>query len=102
MVILMVILLSGLAILLLRKLLSRVRGLDALSAFAIYIIAVIGMAIAGIYLGVVLTPAVDGLLAALPANVAMTIVYLVSILLGGLVAAEISFLFGLPVLTLGI
>ncbi len=101
MVILMVILLSGLVILLLRKLLSRVRGLDALSAFAIYIIAVLGLAIAGIYLGVMLTPAVDGLLAALPASISMAIVYLLSILLGGLVAAEISFLFGLPVLTLG-
>ena len=100
-VILSVVLFSGLAILLLRKLLSRIRGLDALSAFAIYFIAVLGMSIAGIYLGVMITPAVNGLLSALPANVAMTIVYLISILLGGLVAAEISFLFGLPVLTLG-
>jgi branched-chain amino acid transport system permease protein len=100
-VILSVVLLSGLGILLLRSLLSRIRGLDALSAFAIYIIAVLGLASVGVYLGVAVEPAFTSLLTALPANISMAIVFLISILLGGLVAAEISFLFGLPVLTLG-
>jgi branched-chain amino acid transport system permease protein len=100
-VILCVVLLSGLGILLLRRLLSRIRGLDALSAFAIYIIAVLGLAAAGVYLGVAIEPAFTAVLAALPSAVSMGIVFLISILLGGMVAAEISFLFGLPVLTLG-
>ncbi len=100
-VILSVVLLTGLAILLLRRLLSRIRGLDALSAFAIYIIAVLGLAFVGVYLGVLLAPAVNGILSILPAAIAMAFVFLISILIAGLVAAEISFLFGLPVLTLG-
>jgi branched-chain amino acid transport system permease protein len=100
-VVLSVMLLTGLAILLLRKLLSRIRGLDALSAFAIYIVAVLGLAVAGVYLGTAIAPAFDGILSILPANGSMSVVYLFSILMGGLVAAEISFLFGLPVLTLG-
>lgn len=100
-VVLSVVLLTGLAILLLRKLLSRIRGLDALSAFAVYIVAVLGLAVAGVYLGAAIAPAFDGILSILPANISMYVVYLFSILLGGLVAAEISFLFGLPVLTLG-
>jgi branched-chain amino acid transport system permease protein len=100
-VVLSVVLLTGLAILILRRLLSRIRGLDALSAFAIYIIAVLGLAVAGVYLGVVIAPAFSAVLLALPASISMGIVFLISILLAGLVAAEISFLFGLPVLTLG-
>lgn len=100
-VILSVILLTGLAILVLRRLLSRIRGLDALSAFAIYIIVVLGLAVAGVYLGMTIAPGVSAALAALPDGISMAIVFLFSILLGGLVAAEISFLFGLPVLTLG-
>lgn len=100
-VVLSVVLLTGLAILLLRKLLSRIRGLDALSAFAIYIVAVLGLAVAGVYLGAAIAPAFDGILSILPANGSMSVVYVFSILMGGLVAAEISFLFGLPVLTLG-
>jgi branched-chain amino acid transport system permease protein len=100
-VVLSVVLLTGLAILLLRRLLSRIRGLDALSAFAIYIIAVLALAVAGVYLGAVIAPAFSAVLLALPASVSMGIVFLISILLAGLVAAEISFLFGLPVLTLG-
>jgi branched-chain amino acid transport system permease protein len=100
-VILAVVLLTGGAILILRGLLSRIRGLDALSAFAIYLIAVLGLAVAGVYLGIAIEPAITGLLSAFPPEIAMTIVYVLAILMGGLVAAEISFLFGLPVLTLG-
>ena len=100
-VILSVVLLTGVTILILRRFLSRIRGLDALSAFAIYLIAVLGMAVAGIYLGVVIAPALNAFFLALPPSISMGIIFLLSILLGGLVAAEISFLFGLPVLTLG-
>lgn len=100
-IILFVVLLSGLAILILRRLLSRVRGMDALSAFAVYLIAVLGFGLAGVYLGIVIEPAITSFFLLLPANIALTIIFVISIILAGLVAAEISFLFGLPVLTLG-
>jgi branched-chain amino acid transport system permease protein len=100
-IVLCVVLLTGAGILLLRRLLSRIRGLDALSAFAIYIVVVLILASVGVYLGVAVEPTFTSLMTALPAGISMGIVFLLSILLGGLVAAEISFLFGLPVLTLG-
>ena len=36
-----------------------------------------------------------------PPDVANTIVFFLAVLIGGVLAAEVSFLFGLPVLTLG-
>lgn len=92
---------SGLAILVLSRLLSRVRGLDALSAFAIYMVAVIVLVILGLVLARWVTPALDSILGALPPVVSMELVFLLAVLLAGAVAAEVSFLFGLPVLTLG-
>lgn len=100
-VVLVVILLTGLAILGLRKVLSRIRGLDALSAFAIYLTAVLIMAYIGVLIGSALEPAVNSILGALPETLALQIVFIIAVLLAALVAAEISFLFGLPVLTLG-
>jgi branched-chain amino acid transport system permease protein len=100
-VILMVVLLAGLAILLISKLVSRIRGIDPLSSFALYILAVGALAVAGIFIGRVLDGPVTALLNILPAAVSMQIVFFLAVILAGLVAAEISFLFGLPVLTLG-
>lgn len=100
-VVLSVIVLTGLAILILRRLLGKIRGLDALSAFAIYLVAVLVLAYAGAYLGIFLNPIFSSVLSALPPAVALQIVYILAVLLAALVAAEISFLFGLPVLTLG-
>jgi branched-chain amino acid transport system permease protein len=100
-VVFMAILLTGLAILGLRQLLSKVRGLDALSAFAIYLIAVLGLGVAGAFIGVKIEPAITSLLNAMPDSISLGIVFLFSVILAGLVSAEISFLFGLPVLTLG-
>jgi branched-chain amino acid transport system permease protein len=100
-VVLLVVLFSGAAILGLRRVLGRIRGLDALSAFAIYITAVIVLAIAAIFVAKAITPAVTGILMALPQAVSMQLVFFLAVILAGLVAAEISFLFGLPVLTLG-
>lgn len=93
--------LSGGAILMLRRYLSRIRGLDALSAFAIYLAAVILLSIVALYIGNAVTPAISGLLLALPPAFSMQFVFIMAVLLAGLLAAEISFLFGLPVLTLG-
>ncbi len=100
-VVLSAVLLTGLAILGLRRVLGKIRGLDALSAFAIYLVAVLALAFAGAYLGIFLDPIFTSILEALPPAVALQIVYVLAVLLAALVAAEISFLFGLPVLTLG-
>jgi branched-chain amino acid transport system permease protein len=92
---------SGAAIIVLRGLLSRVRGLDALSAFGLYLVLILVLVYVAVQLGRLLTPALTGLLVGLSPDLSMQIVFFLAVLLGGLVAAEISFLFGLPVLTLG-
>ncbi len=100
-VVMLAVLLSGAAILFLRSILSRVRGLDALSAFTLYIVMVGVLTYVALVIGRLLDPAVTGLLHLLPDPISLQIVYVLSVLLAGLLAAEISFLFGLPVLTLG-
>jgi branched-chain amino acid transport system permease protein len=92
---------AALAIISLRRFFSRIRGLDALSAFAIYLVVIASLTYVAVLLGGILEPAVSGLLMALPANVSTQIVFLFAVVLAGILAAEISFLFGLPVLTLG-
>ncbi len=92
---------AGVAIIMLRKFLSRIRGIDALSAFTLYLVMVIALALAGIKIGSYITPAVTGLLNLLPAAVSMQVVFVLAVILAGVVAAEVSFLFGLPILTLG-
>jgi branched-chain amino acid transport system permease protein len=100
-VLLLITLLSGAGIVYLRRVLSRIRGLDALSAFALYLVMVLILSFIGLTLGRLLTPAVTGLLMTLPVEFGKQVVFFFSILIAGLLAAEISFLFGLPVLTLG-
>lgn len=93
--------LSGLAILGLRRALSRIRGLDALSAFTLYLVAVGVTSYLSVLIGGAITPAITTLLFLLPEAVNMQIVYFLAVILAGFLAAEVSFLFGLPVLTLG-
>jgi branched-chain amino acid transport system permease protein len=93
--------LSAAAILLLHRVLSRIRGLDALSAFTIYLLVVVIVVLGSIWLGVKIAPAVTELLNLLPAELSLQVVFLFAVILAGIVAAEVSFLFGLPVLTLG-
>ncbi len=91
----------GAAILYLRRLLSRIRGLDALSAFTVYLLATLILGFVAVYLGKMVAPALTGILAALPAAIGLQVVFFFSIIVAGILAAEISFLFGLPILTLG-
>lgn len=100
-VLLFTIILVGAAILILYRLFGKIRGVDPLSAFAIYLIAAIGLTALAVSLGNLTAPAVNGFLKILPTNIANTIVYLLAVIIGGVLAAEVSFLFGLPVLTLG-
>jgi branched-chain amino acid transport system permease protein len=99
-VVFMVVTLIGLTYLGIGRLSARLQGLDTLSAFALYLVGTIVAAGAGVAIGQVLIDPVTALLTALPADIAMQIVFLISVLLAGVFAAEISYLFGLPVLAL--
>lgn len=101
MVLSLVVVLVGVALFLVAKLVSRMRGLDPLSAFALYIVGVLIAAFIGVQLGNLLINPVTQALSALPSSLSMQMVYLLAVLLGGFLAAEVSYLFGLPVLTLG-
>lgn len=99
--------LSGLTILLLHRFLRRYTGVPIMSAFTLYLLGCalasavalgvgrVGQAVLAPFFG---TTAAPGPLAS-PA--VLQVVFVLAVLLAGLVAAEISFLFGLPVLTLG-
>jgi branched-chain amino acid transport system permease protein len=100
-ILLLVTLTSGIAILLLRRVLGKIRGLDALSAFTIYLVVVAVLGYLSFVVGQAISPAVTGLLNILGESVSMTVVFILAILIAGALAAEVSFLFGLPVLTLG-
>jgi len=95
------VLLVGGAIVYLRSQLGKIRGLDALSAFTMYFLATLILGAVAVYLGKLVGPAVAGVLMALPASWSMQIVFILAVLIAGAFAAEVSFLFGLPVLTLG-
>lgn len=100
-VLLLVVLLEGVSIVVISRLVSRVRGIDTLSAFALYLVGAIAAGYVAVVIGQVLIDPVTSILAALPADLALQIVFLLSVLLAGTIAAEVSYLFGLPVLALG-
>ena len=92
---------AGLTIMLIRKFVSNIRGMDTLSAFALYLAAVLVSIFVAVKLGHFLADPITALLIAMPAAISKTLVYLIAVILGGFIAAEVSFLYGLPVLTLG-
>jgi branched-chain amino acid transport system permease protein len=101
------VLLVAAVIVALNRFLSRFRGLPVLSAFTLYLIGVIvAGAVAywvGAYLAIVLNPLFGTSAAPGPLrnDVVLTVVFVLSVLVAGGFAAEVAFLFGLPVLTLG-
>ena len=96
----MVVILVGLCYLGINRLLSRLQGVDTLSAFALYLAGTIVAGLVGVAIGQVLIDPVTAVLTALPPDIAMQVVFLISVLVAGLFAAEVSYLFGLPVLAL--
>ncbi|HEY9076478.1 MAG TPA: branched-chain amino acid ABC transporter permease [Anaerolineaceae bacterium] len=100
-VVALAVLLSGIAILLINKFLQKYRGVDPLSAFSLYLIGVVIAVLLALQIGRVTHPILSAMLAWIPENILLQVVFFLSVLLGGFVAAEISYLFGLPVLTLG-
>ena len=100
-VVLMISILVGLVIFLIRGVVSKIRGMDTLSAFALYLAGVLVAIFIATRLGILIADPVTALFNLMPEKIAQYIVYLIAVLLGGLIAGEVSFLFGLPVLTLG-
>jgi branched-chain amino acid transport system permease protein len=100
-VVLMIAILAGITIMLIRNVVTKIRGLDTLSAFALYLTAVVFSIFVAIKIGQLIANPVTALFNSLPEQTSQYIIYLLAVLLGGAIAAEVSFLFGLPVLTLG-
>ncbi len=101
------VLLGALAIVGVNRLVQRYRGMPVLSAFTLYVLGVVFAGAVAVLLGNLLnsgmaplfgTRDAPGVLASGPA---MQVVFFLSVLIAGAFAAEVSFLFGLPVLTLG-
>ena len=99
--------LVGLMILGIGRLIKRYKGMPVLSQFTLYLI---GSAAAGgvaVLIGNALNTGLAPLFGAsgapciLASPVVMQIVFFLAVLIAGAFAAEVSFLFGLPVLTLG-
>jgi branched-chain amino acid transport system permease protein len=99
--------LGGLAIILINRALRRIRGIPVLSSFTIYLLSSVAAVIVAIFAGRLLNPLLSPLLGTLAqpgplnAGAVRQIVFFLAVILAGIFSAEISFLFGLPVLQLG-
>lgn len=101
------VLLGGLSILGVSRFLHRYRGVPVLSAFTLYLLGAIAAGTLALWIGSSLDPLLRPLLGTSPApglfasGLPLQAVYVLAVLIAGVFAAEVSFLFGLPVLTLG-
>ncbi len=99
--------LAGLAMLGVSRLLRRKRGIPVLSAFTFYLLAVAASVAVAYFAGSAVAEALKPLMGSaeapgiLRSPATQQIVFVLSVLFAGAFAAEISYLFGLPVLTLG-
>ena len=100
-ILLLVVLLVGVSFLGVSWVLKRIPGLDPLSAFALYLVGVFAAAFLAIMLGRVLIDPASSILKSIPDALATQIVFFLAVLIAGVFAAEVSYLFGLPILTLG-
>jgi branched-chain amino acid transport system permease protein len=101
------VILVGGVILGLNRFLSRYRGLPVLSAFTMYLFGVIAAGAVAYYVGAALGQAVAPLFGTsdapglLRSDIVLQLVFVLAVFIAGAFAAEVAFLFGLPVLTLG-
>ena len=93
MVVMMIALFAGLMIMVIRNVVTKIRGLDTLSAFALYLAAVLASIFVAVKLGQLIGDPITNVLNLLQENVAQRIVFLFAVFLGGVIAAEISFLY---------
>lgn len=99
--------LGALMILLISKWLKRFRGVPVLSSFTLYLIGSIIAGAIAVAIGGALNPLLVPLMGTeanpgpLNSPIAMQVVFFLAVIFAGIFAAEVSFLFGLPVLSLG-
>ena len=101
------VILGGLALLGVGRLLRLKRGIPVLSAFTFYLIAIVAAGLVAVILGNAIAPSLTPLFGTsdvpgpLASAAMQQVVFGLSVIFAGTFAAEVSFLFGLPVLTLG-
>lgn len=101
------VILGAIALVLVGKLLKMKRGVPVLSAFTFYLFALVAVGIIAVWLGDLVSPACAPLFGTpdapgpLGSPIALQAVFFFSVIFAGAFAAEVSFLFGLPVLSLG-
>ncbi len=89
------------------KLLNKIRGVPVMSAFTLYLIGSIAAGYVAVMAGKLLFPVFQPLLGTnlepgiLATGIPLQVVFFLAVILAGVFAAEISFLLGVPVLTLG-
>ena len=99
--------LGALMILLIGRWLKRFRGVPVLSSFTLYLIGSIIAGAIAVAIGGALNPLFTPLMGTeanpgpLNSPIAMQVVFFLAVIFAGIFAAEVSFLFGLPVLSLG-
>jgi branched-chain amino acid transport system permease protein len=105
-VVLIGVILGGFMILGIGTLIRRYRGIPILSQFTLYLIGSVAAGAVAVFLGNAIAPAINAGLGAsgegpLAQGFPMYVMFFLSVVCAGAFAAEVSFLFGLPVLTLG-
>jgi branched-chain amino acid transport system permease protein len=86
---------------------KKVRSVPVMSSFAMYLIGTVIVGFVAVFLGNALDPVFAPALgtASVPGTlvgfIPMQVIFFLSVVFAGIFAAEVSFLFGLPVLTLG-
>ena len=101
------VILGGAVIVLIGKFLSNLRRMPVLSSFTLYLVGAVLTGVVAVFVGKVAAPLIDPFLGTalnlgpLAHGFPMQIVFFLSIIFAGIFAAEVSFLFGLPVLSLG-
>ncbi len=89
------------------RLVKKIRGIPVLSAFTLYLIGTFVAGFIAVMVGRWLNPVFQPLLGTnldpgvLARGIPMQIMFFLAVIFAGIFAAEVSFLFGLPVLTLG-
>ncbi len=101
------VILGGLMILAVGRLVRRYQGMPVLSQFTLYLVGSILAGAVAVVIGNALNPLLVPLFGTadapgiLASPVVMQVVFLLAVVIAGAFAAGVSFLFGLPVLTLG-
>ncbi len=99
--------LGGAVILAIQKWLKKKQGIPVLSAFTLYLVGAILSGVVAVYVSNLINPAFASLLGTnvergfLAQGIPLQIVFFLAVIFAGVFAAEVSFLFGLPVLSLG-